>query len=92
MPKTYEIGDTIVLLDEIAAIEKLEQYISNVVFIPIVLKNGVRVKATINAKNGEMAVNQSDPHTRAFLDRFNKEYLEFRKVWQDYILNDQKSL
>lgn len=92
MPKTYQIGDAVVLLDEIAAIEKLEQYISNIVFVPIVLKNGVRIKATINAKDKELAAHQSDPHTASFLDRFNKEYTEFRTAWQDFILNDQKRL
>lgn len=87
MPKTYEIGDAVVLLDEIAAIEKVVQYISNGVFVPIVLKNGARIKAWINAKDGELAANQSDPHTMAFLNRFTKEYSEFRTAWQGYVLN-----
>jgi hypothetical protein len=87
MPKTFEIGDAVVLLDEIAAIEKTVQYISNAVYIPIVLKNGARIKAWINAKHGESAVSQSDPHTMSFLNRFTKEYSEFRTAWQDHVLN-----
>lgn len=89
--KTYEIGDTIILLDEIVSIGDINKAGSNYVYVPINIKGGIKISACIRAKEeNEIANSQSSPFTGDFMTRFNKEYYDFRKAWQDYILNLNK--
>jgi hypothetical protein len=86
MSKTYEIGDTIVLLDEIVAIGDINRAGSNYVYVPIHLKGGIKISARISAKgDNEKAYSLVSPFAGDFMERFEAEYDDFRKAWQSYI-------
>lgn len=84
MDKVYTIGDTTVLLSEIAAITSVHKAKVNTVFLPIKLKSGIELMASIHA-NGENEIGLSNGlASDHFIRRYEKEVEQFINAFKEF--------